>query len=261
MNKKILVLSILFLLVSIGLHISKLFISNSYDLHYQYVNVKDIAMVSVATKKEKSSHTVSLLEKIDGWYLNTPEKEEDKIVFEAVALPKNKNSKEEKAPEFSWHLPTEKGVITQYPSYYHAAYDITSPRGTSEVIFPVANGIISGIYIDGAGGLTLTILHENNGVKYTSQYIHMWRYADGLYVGKPVTINDALGLMGSTGYSTGTHLHIAVVDCALFDPGDSRCSDLGAFSRYAKSKVASGYLGLGSYINVPYRWNHRDGSL
>ena len=244
MNRRILILSIFFFILSLLLQNYPSFGKENYTLAYEYINIKDIARTSIYEKKDSS------------------DEKKESTSFIGVLFEKTKNSKippktvVEKVVN-AWHLPTEMGIVTQNPSYYHAAYDITSPRGTSEIIFPVANGTISGIYIDNAGGLTITILHNINGIKYTSQYVHMWRYADGLYVGKAVTINDALGWMGSTGYSTGTHLHLAIADCALFDPNDSKCPDLNSFSRYTKSLVANGHWGLGSYILVPVRWNSR----
>ena len=98
---------------------------------------------------------------------------------------------------------------------------------------------------------------KNYPDKYTSQYVHLSRYADGLYVGKPVTINDALGQMGTTGNSTGVHLHLAVLDCALFDPNDNNCRDLGAWYRYDKIRFQQGYIGLGTMMNVPGEWYSR----
>jgi len=154
-------------------------------------------------------------------------------------------------------LPTEKGIVTQYPSYRHIAYDITSPRGSNENIFPIANGEISAIYEDSAGAKIVTIRHNINGVMYTSQYVHLASYAAGLYVGKPVTINDCIGKMGTTGISTGIHLHISVVDnCDLFG-SEGNCRDLNSFYRHNRTRFSNGFRGLGSVINVPPVWNSR----
>ena len=103
----------------------------------------------------------------------------------------------------------------------------------------------------------VTIRHNINGNIYTSQYVHLSRYAEGLYVGKPVTINDCIGKMGTTGISTGVHLHIAVLDnCNLFGEGNN-CRDLNSFYRYGRVRFSNGYRGLGSVINVPATWNSR----
>ena len=74
---------------------------------------------------------------------------------------------------------------------------------------------------------------------------------------KEVTVNDSLGLMGSTGKSTGPHLHIAVADCALFDPNDTNCSDLNKWFRYVNGRLSQNYYGLGVHIYVPDSWESR----
>ena len=149
------------------------------------------------------------------------------------------------------------GYVSQNPRYGHVALDIGSPRGSSEPIFPVANGVVSGKYYDPNGALVVTIYHNINGQDYTSQYAHLSRFADGLYVGKPVTVNDSIGLMGSTGYSTGVHLHVTLLDCHLFNPNDNRCSDLNSFFRYGNTRYNQGYFGLWAVMNVPGSWTSR----
>ena len=273
-NNCLLIISISFLLISLGLQL-KIMLEKEvpYEISYEYVNIKDMAQAKIATKIETNSQenfqvplTALLL---------TADKQEhiaDYGKLEEVELETNPNNSEEAPveekpaetppveappPQPTWYLPTEMGRVTQNPHYGHAALDITSPRAQNETIFPVANGVISRIYRDGAGALIVTVLHDINGQKYTSQYAHLSRYASGLYVGKPVTINDALGQMGTTGYSTGVHLHLAVIDCALFDPNDSNCNNLNSFFRYSNRRVSEGYLGLGSMMIVPGEWNSR----
>ncbi len=258
-SKCIIILALSFFLISIGLQTKDLFINDSnYKIEYEYVNIKDMAQASVANKEKKTNVIRDLFigntynGKITEVSLPTTKS------VEAVELPTTANSlASSTVPRRVWYLPTEVGQVTQYPHYGHAAYDITSPRTYSENIFPVANGVISGIYTDPAGAKVVTILHNIDGVKYTSQYAHLSQYASGLYVGKPVTINDSIGLMGSTGNSTGPHLHIAVVDCALFDKNDVNCSDLNKWFRYANMRVGQNYYGLGSHINVPSSWYSR----
>ena len=273
-NNCLLIISISFLLISLGLQL-KIMLEKEvpYEISYEYVNIKDMAQAKIATKIETNSQenfqvplTALLL---------TADKQEyiaDYGKLEEVELETNPNNSEEAPveekpaetppveappPQPTWYLPTEMGRVTQNPHYGHAALDITSPRAQNETIFPVANGVISRIYRDGAGALIVTVLHDINGQKYTSQYAHLSRYASGLYVGKQVTVNDALGQMGTTGYSTGVHLHLAVIDCALFDPNDSNCNNLNSFSRYSNRRVSEGYLGLGSMMIVPGEWNGR----
>lgn len=255
-QKKIIVLiCISLLIISIGLKTVHAFNEDDYELEYEYINIKDMAEVKVSTKEEKVSVIDNLLTGIN---VGTVKEVEMPSLVKAEEMPTIKSVAEQQViPRRIWYLPTEVGRVTQNPSYGHVAYDITSPRGVQETIFPIANGVISGIYTDKAGALIVTVLHEVDGKRYTSQYVHLSRYAAGLYIGKPVTINDSLGQMGTTGYSTGVHLHIAVLDCALFDPADPYCPDLNGFFRYGKTRINQGFIGLGSVVNVPAEWNSR----
>ena len=154
-----------------------------------------------------------------------------------------------------WYLPTEQGRITTYPNYGHIAYDITSPRGQGEIIYPVARGTISSIYTDGAGALIVTVRHYIDGKNYTSQYVHLSRYAD-IHVGQDVTPFTPLGWIGTTGYSTGVHLHVALLDCNLYESNDI-CADLNGFFSFGRARLSQGFYGLGSVIYVPDSWNSR----
>lgn len=271
-DKCLVAICISFLLISTGLQ-SNIMLKKEvpYEINYEYVNIKDMAQAKVANKVEKVSVQEPITAPLTALLLSDKqgEKEKDKGELEEVELEENPNhqeeppqeepqeQQEETPPPQIWYLPTEMGHITQTPHYGHTAFDITSPRAQEETIFPVANGVISGIYKDGAGALIITILHDIDGKKYTSQYVHLSRYAKDLYVGKPVTINDALGQMGTTGVSTGVHLHLSVMDCALFDSNDPNCSNLNYFFNYSNKRVNEGYLGLSSMMIVPEEWNSR----
>ena len=254
-RKLILLICISLLMISVGLKTVHAFEEDDYNLEYEYINVKDMAQAKVSSKEEKTGVINTLLTGINYGVIKETEmpsvvKETEMPVIESVAA-------QQEVPRRVWYLPTEIGRVTQNPSFGHVAYDITSPRGSQEPIFPIANGVISNIYRDAAGALIVTVLHDVDGQKYTSQYVHLSRYAAGLYVGKPVTINDSLGQMGTTGRSTGVHLHIAVLDCALFDPNDGNCSNLNGFFNYGKRRLGQGFIGLGSVVNVPAEWNNR----
>ena len=254
-KKCITTISMALILISVGLQTVHAFDKDdTINVEYEYINIKDMAHPKVTTKTE-SKNTLSNVVQRWNEFGNMAEIElpnVEKIVesqFPAVTT--------EKEPRQIWYLPTEMGRVTQNPHYGHAALDITSPRGSAENIFPVANGTISGIYTDPAGALVITVLHNINGQYYTSQYAHLSSYASGLYVGKEVTINDCLGKMGTTGYSTGVHLHLAVVDCALFNPNDTNCSNLNKFFQYANARLNQGYIGLGTMMYVPGEWTNR----
>ncbi len=260
-EKLLLVMSISLLLISIGLKTENAFgkENDSFAIDYEYINVKDMAKVDVSAKSVDDdiwTNIMTSLKDSNPLFTNNVEVAINDLTLEETPFPQIAPAVLE-VPRQVWRLPTVMGVVSQYPHYGHAALDITSPRGSSEYIFPVANGVISGIYTDSAGALIVTVLHNVDGVNYTSLYAHLSSYADGLYVGKEVTVNDVLGRMGTTGYSTGVHLHLVVVDCALFNPNDVNCSNLGSFFNYTNTRLTQDYIGLGSHIYVPGAWNSR----
>jgi murein DD-endopeptidase MepM/ murein hydrolase activator NlpD len=236
--------SIALLLIAIGI-MNMDFYSNE-EFKFESINTKNMAKVAISNKSDELDPTLFLTN------ISSSIKDTKKEKIEEVEL---ENINKVEVIKKNWRLPTEIGQITQYPNYYHTAYDIISPRGYSEAIYPVYDGVVSSIYYDYAGALIVTILHDVEGTKYTSQYVHLSRFQDGLHVGQNVTTNDVIGYMGASGIASGVHLHLTVVDCNLY--GDGNCGDLNSFYNYARRRLNEGYYGLGVQLYVPDSWNSR----
>lgn len=245
MKYKKIIFMIIFSFILIFIGIMNIDVYSSSEIKYETFNTKNIASVKVSNKKDEID-TSLLLTSIS----SSIKKNDEKV--EEVEL---ENINKEVVVKKYWRLPTEMGTVTQYPSYYHTAYDIMSPRGYGEAIYPVYDGVVSSIYYDYAGALIVTILHDVEGVKYTSQYVHLSRFQDGLHVGQEVTTDDIIGYMGASGIASGVHLHITVVDCSLY--GDGNCYDINSFYNYARRRLNEGYVGLGNHIILPVSWNNR----
>lgn len=248
-KEKIIKASMIILVIAIVLFLTKEteLDSKSFSLSYKSINIKNISTVEIAEKMGyQDANVYTETNKTKTEVVETPQTQEPEKVSNPVVI-----------QQPTWRLPVERGTISSWPRYNHVALDITSPRGVYETIYPVADGVISGIYTDGYGGKVLTIHHVINGINYTSQYVHFSSYAPNLYVGKPVTINDSIGQMGATGWATGIHLHVTVLDCSLFESTDGSCSDTGKFLRYANKRYAEGFYGLSSLMQVPYSWYSR----
>lgn len=93
-------------------------------------------------------------------------------------------------------------------SGFHSGTDFAAPAGTP--IFALADGIVTYAgMVDGVQG-QITIESTIEGQPVATLYVHMW--ADGIYVhaGDRVIAGQHIGDVGSSGHSTGPHLHFEV---------------------------------------------------
>lgn len=111
-----------------------------------------------------------------------------------------------------FRIPINSGYLTQgfVGKNGHMGLDMSSSN-KSEPIYPIANGLVIYVGTDKYGANVVKIVHNVNGTLVFSTYAHM--RAVYLKKGQTVTTNTTLGLMGSTGWSTGPHLHIELTSC------------------------------------------------
>jgi len=86
----------------------------------------------------------------------------------------------------------------------HAGLDIANRTGTP--IYATASGVVVSVGNQGRMGKVVTIDH-GNGIR--TKYGHLNKYT--VKRGAKVQRGDKIGEMGSTGYSTGTHVHYEVL--------------------------------------------------
>jgi len=111
---------------------------------------------------------------------------------------------------FSW--PTT-GYISQTPVWYHMALDIANP-GSPPVLAADSGTVSYAGCLDWGYGCHVIVDH-NNG--FQTLYAHLSSIA--VSVGQGVGKGGSLGNMGSTGRSTGTHLHFEIrQNGVLLDP-------------------------------------------
>jgi len=98
------------------------------------------------------------------------------------------------------------GTITQRFAWYHKGIDIASNAAPNILAADSGTVIVAG-WPDGYGYGNRVMIDHGNG--YRTLYAHLSR----IYVvpGQTVTRGDAIGKMGSTGRSTGIHLHFEVI--------------------------------------------------
>ena len=92
-----------------------------------------------------------------------------------------------------------------YPHKIHTGLDIAGPYGTPIV---AADTGIAYLYPGSIGYGNLLVLIHGNG--YSTYYGHTAGYAPGLYTGEVVPRGTTVAFEGSTGWSTGPHLHFEI---------------------------------------------------
>lgn len=142
----------------------------------------------------------------------------------------------------------------------HDGYDMSS-NNKAIAIYPIATGVIHKIYTDtcttdypnwcqrqgfwcNGNAKIVVVKHNYNGSYIYSSYVHLSNYGD-IHEGMFVTQNTVIGYMGTTGCSTGPHLHLEIASCFWKNGG---CN----YSTY-KSRI----INPGSLINFPGSWSNR----
>lgn len=87
----------------------------------------------------------------------------------------------------------------------HTGVDYAAPAGTPVVA--IGDGVVIEKGYKGGGGNTVKIRHNST---YTTAYLHLSKYGEGIAVGKHVNQGQVIGYVGSTGASTGPHLDFRV---------------------------------------------------
>lgn len=116
----------------------------------------------------------------------------------------------EKVPTFKAPV---RGYISTRFSAFHQGIDIPNPVGTP--ILPVTEGEVTFAGYSNAGYGNLVIIKHKLG--YESLYAHLSKIDVG--VGQKVQENTLIGRVGSTGFSTGNHLHLEIhIDGVAVNP-------------------------------------------
>jgi murein DD-endopeptidase MepM/ murein hydrolase activator NlpD len=129
----------------------------------------------------------------------------------------------------------------------HTGVDWAAPIGTP--IYASGNGTIEKMGWEGGYGRYIRMRHANG---YETAYGHMSAFAKGVDVGKNVRQGQIIGFVGSTGLSTGPHLHYEIIINTRFvDPMKvklprGRVLDGAALAGFDKERVR-----LDAYMTQP----------
>lgn len=119
------------------------------------------------------------------------------------------------------YMPMKKGAFSFSSSFgfrihpvlgvskLHSGDDYSAPEGTP--IYATADGVVSSVASDSGRGNYVVIAHTlADKTKFTSWYLH--QYTDQILVkeGDKVAAGQQIGAVGSSGLSTGPHLHFEI---------------------------------------------------
>lgn len=110
---------------------------------------------------------------------------------------------------FGWR----KDPVTKKNKKHHNGVDLVTGK-KDEPILAFANGrvikALKSTHPSGGFGYYVVIRHWFDGQFYTSLYAHMKPNSFKVKVGEKVTAGQQIGVMGTSGYSTGVHLHFEI---------------------------------------------------
>ena len=116
---------------------------------------------------------------------------------------------------------------------HHEGVDFAAAYGTP--VRATADGIVTRIGHDDTGYGNLIELRHVNGIR--TRYGHLSGFASGLHAGERVDQGETIGYVGSTGLSTGPHLHYGFLVGGR--PTNPRRKDMGAGTPVPKSLDAA----------------------
>jgi murein DD-endopeptidase MepM/ murein hydrolase activator NlpD len=171
------------------------------------------------------------------------------------------NAKGQLLSEGGWRKPVKGAPITSrfnpkrmHPILHvikaHTGTDFGAPTGAP--VYAALYGTVKFVGPLGPNGNFVGIEHKNG---YETGYSHLSRFADGLKVGDKIKTLDLVGYVGSTGRSTGPHLHFSVKKAGAFiDPESLHLDSLALLpvkEREAFARVKRSYDELLDAIALP----------
>lgn len=190
---------------------------------------QETAKATLAAKKKEldaeASQVSSEIGKLTGSTnsLDARTKAIDKAIQEyeaAIKAAQNVGSEQKYDGQFTWPIPGYHLVTSPYGyrihpitgvRKFHKGTDISGANIKGKPIVAMADGVVSiAAYNQGGYGNYVMINHgtSSDGNTYVTLYAHMTRYC--VSVGQKVTKGQTIGYVGTTGASTGYHLHFEV---------------------------------------------------
>lgn len=121
--------------------------------------------------------------------------------------------------KFIWPLDHKWNTLSSYFGYRkspggvgstnHQGIDI--PASLNSPIYAIESGTLVGKMKPEKSGGAGNYLMINHGKGIISEYMHLNKFASGLKIGQKIEKGQIIGYVGSTGNSTGNHLHLGII--------------------------------------------------
>ena len=172
----------------------KVELQNSIQQQDQTISAADAAAAVLAAEEEEARKNLDKAAAELDAYLNA---QVDKYSSAAMTCSLN----------FGPALPSYKYISCVFGTGGHRGTDFAAPGGTE--IYAIADGIVTDATYHYSWGNYVQIYHgkDDEGNTYSTLYAHMIS-TPIVSAGQSVTKGQVIGYVGSTGYSTGNHLHL-----------------------------------------------------
>ncbi len=110
---------------------------------------------------------------------------------------------------FVWPAPSARTISQYFGSRGHKGIDITTGGASGKIIVAAASGTVEVAGSTGNSYGKQVVINHGNGIK--TRYAHCLSGSICVRVGQKVSAGQTIARIGSTGNSTGPHLHFEVI--------------------------------------------------
>jgi murein DD-endopeptidase MepM/ murein hydrolase activator NlpD len=183
---------------------------------------------ALVSKREAAEQVAASAKQIDLNRIKTLEAKREKIKDRLAAIAERQNGPgiqvNNSGGWLSWpvsdtYITSPYGMRFHPILHYWKLHDGTDfGAGCGQPVYAAASGTVISEYYDSAYGNRITLAHGNvNGISLSTSYNHLTSFVAGY--GQRVARGELIGYAGTTGWSTGCHLHFMVYENgATVDP-------------------------------------------